>query len=70
MLSNQFQTLLVILFFFLITALVAYAIYCRQKSHSFTGTGKVAEIEAWHLKSVISWIATFGLSLAAVVNYF
>jgi len=69
MLTNDFQDLLICIFTLVLTAPVAFGYYCNRKSKSFVGTGRVAEIEAWQLKSVISWIATFALSLVAMVNY-
>ncbi|TFF37563.1 hypothetical protein [Mucilaginibacter psychrotolerans] len=70
MLTDDFQRLLIGVFAVVLIALVAFGYYCNRKSKSFAGTGRVAEIEAWYLKSVISWIATFAVSLAAIVNYF
>ena len=69
MLSHDFQSFLTFVLFLLIAGLIFFGFYCRQKSNSYAGTGKVAEIEAWHLKSIITWIATFGLSLFALVSY-
>ncbi|MBD1366915.1 hypothetical protein IDJ77_24100 [Mucilaginibacter sp. ZT4R22] len=69
MLTNDFQKLLICFFALAMTGLVTYGYYCNRKSKSYAGTGRVAEIEAWYVKSVISWIATFGLSLVAIVNY-
>ena len=37
-------------------ALVAYAMYCRRKLKKYQGTGRVAEIDKWYLKSIIAWI--------------
>ncbi|RWY47885.1 hypothetical protein [Mucilaginibacter gilvus] len=69
MLTNDFQKLLICFFALVMTGLITYGFYCNHKSKSFAGTGRVAEIEAWYVKSVISWIATFALSLVAIVNY-
>ncbi|MEO7214787.1 hypothetical protein [Mucilaginibacter sp.] len=69
MISTDFQKMITVFFFLLIMAVFAFGSYCNRKSKSFVGTGRVAEIEAWYVKSVISWIATFGLSIVAIVNY-
>lgn len=70
MLTRDFEQLLIVFFFLIATVVFAYGMYCNRKSRSFAGTGRVADIEAWHIKAVLSWIATFGLSLVAVVNFF
>jgi hypothetical protein len=69
MLSQDFQKLLVCFFFLVLIGMVSYGFYCNRKSRSFTGTGRVADIEAWNAKAILTWIATFGLSVLAIVNY-
>ncbi|MFA6084915.1 hypothetical protein [Mucilaginibacter sp.] len=39
-----------------------------RKSHSYIGTGKVAEIEGWSLKATASWITTGTLTLLMVME--
>lgn len=69
MLSNDFQMLLGCLFITLLVGLASYGLYCRKKLRSFAGTGRMADIDAWYLKSALAFIATFCLSVVAIINY-
>lgn len=69
MLTHDFQKLLISFFFLAMMGLIAYGFYCNRKSKSYIGTGRVADMEAWNIKEVVTWIATFGLSVVAIVNY-
>lgn len=51
-----------------LVSLVAFALYCRRKSHSFIGTGRVTDIEAWSLKAAISWVATTCITLLVIIE--
>ncbi|MBD1393072.1 hypothetical protein [Mucilaginibacter glaciei] len=67
MMSPHFQKLLITLFLMLIISLVVLALYCRNKSQSYIGTGRVAEIEAWSIKAAFSWILSGGLSIGFIL---
>jgi cbb3-type cytochrome oxidase subunit 3 len=68
MLTNEFQKLLTVLFALLFLGLIAYALYCKHKMNSYIGTGRVNDIEIWWLKSAVSWIATFALTIMLILH--
>jgi hypothetical protein len=68
MLTNNFQQLLMCFFCVVFIFLVTYALYCRNRYHSYIGTGRVTEIELWQTKATVTWICTFCLSLALVIK--
>lgn len=69
MINHSFQKFLFILTALTLLLLVALAIYCRRKSHSFIGTGRMAEIEAWSFKASLSWAATGAISLMMILEF-
>ncbi|WP_162499812.1 hypothetical protein [Mucilaginibacter terrigena] len=48
--------------------LIAFALYCRRRSTSYIGTGRVAEIDAWYNKATVTWLFTICLSLALIIK--
>ncbi|WP_374950701.1 hypothetical protein [Mucilaginibacter sp.] len=69
MITPQFHKLIVIFFFVLVASLIAYGVYCRRKSHSYMGTGRVTDIEQWYIKGTLSWVALFMLVLLALIDF-
>ena len=68
MITHTFQWILVFVFAIIFVMLISYGLYCKRKAKSYMGTGRVAEIEEWLIKATISWLATFGLTIALIVS--
>ena len=69
MLTADFQKLIICFFAMVVLSLVAYGIYCKRKSNSYIGTGRVAEIESYYYKATIIWIVTFCISIGVIINF-
>ncbi|AMR34365.1 hypothetical protein A0256_24375 [Mucilaginibacter sp. PAMC 26640] len=69
MLTHDFQRIVTGLFVIIFIGLVIYGIYCRRKLHSFEGTGRVAEMEIWYFKQVLTWILTFSMFIVGVMYF-
>ncbi|MCQ6958243.1 hypothetical protein [Mucilaginibacter aquariorum] len=69
MFTRTFQLVLIFSSFVILGLLVAYGWYCRNRSQSFIGSGRVTDIETWHMKATLSWIATFIMMFAMAVWY-
>ncbi|TSD67850.1 hypothetical protein FFF34_010815 [Inquilinus sp. KBS0705] len=65
---HTFQIILFTLFAVILISLISYGIYCKRKARFYMRTDRMAEIEEWLVKSTISWLATFGLTMALIVS--
>ncbi|TWR27394.1 hypothetical protein FPZ43_12995 [Mucilaginibacter pallidiroseus] len=70
MLTHDFERLLIIFFLIIFFALVGYGAYCKRKSNSYIGTGRVADIELWELKAIATWVVTFCIIVALLIEFF
>jgi hypothetical protein len=70
MITESFQLRLIVFLVTAIISLLAYGWYCRRRSNSYVGTGRVAEIETWTIKAAISWLAGIALTLATATIIF
>lgn len=56
MISATLQLFLMGFCVVVILSTMAFAMYCRQRSKAFIGTGRITDIEAWALRANLSWV--------------
>ncbi|MET3978866.1 hypothetical protein ABIB62_001435 [Mucilaginibacter sp. UYP25] len=69
MLTQDFQRLIICFFCVVFVLLIAFGVYCRHRSNSYIGTGRIAEIETWYLRANVAWVSTACLSLGVVITF-
>ena len=69
MLTYDFHRLIICFFCVVFILLIAFGMYCRHRSNSYIGTGRVTDIEAWYLRANIAWVSTARLALALVFRF-
>jgi hypothetical protein len=68
MLTQTFEQVIIYAICVTLFLLISAGLYCRRRSNSYIGTGRVAEIETWYTRSTLAWICTFCLSMALVIK--
>lgn len=69
MLTHTFEQLIICATCIVFVLLISAGVYCRRRSRSYIGTGRVNEIEAWYTRATLAWVCTFCLSIALVIKF-
>lgn len=69
MLTHTFEQFIICITCFAFIMLISLGIYCRLRSRSYIGTGRVSEMEAWYTREALAWLGTFCLSIALVIKF-
>ncbi|MCO5934036.1 hypothetical protein NAF17_00670 [Mucilaginibacter sp. RB4R14] len=69
MFTSSFQLVIIFSIASIIVMLAVYALYCHNRARVFATKGRVTDVETWAMKSIISWIGAFFLTLAAIVPF-
>ncbi|MES2060604.1 MAG: hypothetical protein V4456_01705 [Bacteroidota bacterium] len=69
MLTHTFELFIICLTCFAFILLISAGMYCRYRSRSYIGTGRVNEIETWYTRATLAWVCTFCLSVALVIKF-
>ncbi len=69
MFTSSFQLVLIFSTATIIVMLAIYAVYCHNRARASATKGRLTDVETWAMKSTISWIGTFFLTLAAIVPF-
>jgi hypothetical protein len=58
MFTHSFEVTLFSCAAILVFGLGSFAAYCQKKANDFVNTGRITDVNAWTMKSTVSWIAS------------
>ncbi|MFD0793519.1 hypothetical protein ACFQZX_07805 [Mucilaginibacter litoreus] len=67
LLTKTFQTILLCSFIFIALSVMTYAMYCKYRSKSFLGSGRITDIQTWAIKANVSWAISVVLTVVVVL---